>query len=389
LVVLAALLASARRVRRLRLHAREASPQLARLAAGTPLLVSEKAVVPMTWGLRRPFILLPAGAESWSDERLRAVLLHERAHIVRRDLISLAFINAVAAMAWFHPLVWLARARALELCEEACDDAVVRGGVLGSRYAEELVAIARTTEGRRIVATTAILPARSALPRRIAALVSASRSRREVGRRSVALAITASFLLFGPLAAMRVDARPSTRIATPQALVELERSLAAGFDDVRALRSDPKYAPWQNDPRFRSLLALASELELMQPAWRNDRPDGDEQARWTPAVAAFKRMTESRPDLGRTWFNLGYALHARGDEPQAIDAFRQALDRGYRPGTTSYNIACAFARLGRNDDALRWLAHARDSGFDLRPSLATDRDLDALRTDPRLAALDR
>jgi beta-lactamase regulating signal transducer with metallopeptidase domain len=35
-----------------------------------------------------PTIILPASAEEWSDDRRRAVLLHELAHIRRRDLIG-------------------------------------------------------------------------------------------------------------------------------------------------------------------------------------------------------------------------------------------------------------------------------------------------------------
>ena len=39
----------------------------------------------MTWGLRRPVILLPARAGSWDCERRRIVLLHELVHIRRAD----------------------------------------------------------------------------------------------------------------------------------------------------------------------------------------------------------------------------------------------------------------------------------------------------------------
>jgi len=45
------------------------------------LLQSDRAVMPMTWGWRRPVILLPAGASSWPSERRSVVLRHELAHI--------------------------------------------------------------------------------------------------------------------------------------------------------------------------------------------------------------------------------------------------------------------------------------------------------------------
>ena len=46
----------------------------------------EKAILsPMTYGWHKPVILLPHNAESWPTRRLYAALLHECAHIVRRD----------------------------------------------------------------------------------------------------------------------------------------------------------------------------------------------------------------------------------------------------------------------------------------------------------------
>jgi beta-lactamase regulating signal transducer with metallopeptidase domain len=49
------------------------------------LLESVSVQVPMTVGLIRPAVILPADWKSWDDWKMRSVLLHEIAHIRRND----------------------------------------------------------------------------------------------------------------------------------------------------------------------------------------------------------------------------------------------------------------------------------------------------------------
>ena len=52
--------------------------------------------------------MLPATARQWSDEQLRSVLLHELAHIKRRDTVVQLLAQIACALHWFNPLVWFA-----------------------------------------------------------------------------------------------------------------------------------------------------------------------------------------------------------------------------------------------------------------------------------------
>lgn len=62
---------------------------------------------PLTCGVLHPLILLPAAARDWYEPRLRAVLLHEAAHVARRDCLAKYVAQAARALLWWNPLAWM------------------------------------------------------------------------------------------------------------------------------------------------------------------------------------------------------------------------------------------------------------------------------------------
>jgi beta-lactamase regulating signal transducer with metallopeptidase domain len=166
------------------------------------IMVSERATMPMAFGIVNPTVLLPADAEQWPFARRRDVMLHELAHVARRDCLTQLVSQAACALYWFDPLVWLA-ARALRgERERACDDAVVRAGARPSEYATYLLQTARDLRVPRSASlATVCMARRSQLSERLLAILDERRNRRTVSRRFAVPAWIIAMLIVIPAAA--------------------------------------------------------------------------------------------------------------------------------------------------------------------------------------------
>jgi len=103
-----------------------------------------RAIDAAVFGFVRPVILVPADLLRGDPERLRHVLLHECAHLRRRDHWWSLLIFVIAALAWCHPASWFARSRLTSLREISCDEMVARTlGDGGRAYRATLASIAR------------------------------------------------------------------------------------------------------------------------------------------------------------------------------------------------------------------------------------------------------
>jgi len=91
-----------------------------------PLLYSSQISSPLTLGLFKPAIILPKGIEQQlTEKQLILVLLHELAHIQRRDILWNWLAYGITLLHWFNPLIWLASKRMKADMEMACDAKVL------------------------------------------------------------------------------------------------------------------------------------------------------------------------------------------------------------------------------------------------------------------------
>ena len=195
----------------------ERARRLTGLAPGVRLLRSDRLDVPIAWGWRSGAVVLPAQADGWTDDRREAVLLHEMAHLRRRDAWTQLLAQAALAVHWPNPGAWWAYRRFLDAREEACDDAVIQGGARPSSYAEHLVGVARGLRGRgatrrggAALAAVAPMARRSGLEARVRSVLDPTRRRTRLGRASLAATAALALGVVLPLAAMQPVARPGT-----------------------------------------------------------------------------------------------------------------------------------------------------------------------------------
>ncbi|MGH7563179.1 MAG: M56 family metallopeptidase, partial [Gemmatimonadota bacterium] len=182
--------------------AREWASNRLLLDAPVRLLVSDEVTMPLAAGVVRPVVFMPEESERWPDDRRRAVLLHEMAHIKRRDVLPHLMAWLVCALWWFHPLAWNAARRMRSESEKACDDLVLKVGTRASRYADDLLDI--VTRAGTVRAPAAVMPLaqRSEFEGRILAILEPDRRRRGASVAQGAMVALAVALLAVPLAAV-------------------------------------------------------------------------------------------------------------------------------------------------------------------------------------------
>ena len=178
-------------------------------------------VMPMTWGVFRPVVLLPADDFDSTIEQRLDVLRHELAHVRRYDCLTQLVGQLACALHWFNPFAWLAARELRVERERACDDEVLGAGAKASDYADYLLRVARSA---RIVGAAALGGLAMARPSQMAGrLLAVLDDRRRRGRVSlwagVQAGLAAGALVTGVAAASPVSslaAEPAPALAAVQ-----------------------------------------------------------------------------------------------------------------------------------------------------------------------------
>jgi GWxTD domain-containing protein len=127
-----------------------------RLSKPVALLESSLAEVPLVVSYLRPAILLPVGMlTGMPTSQVEAILLHELAHVRRRDYLVNLFQTVVEGFLFYHPAVWWISGVIRAERENCCDDLVVAANGNAPEYAAALTALEQSRWGAHDAALAA------------------------------------------------------------------------------------------------------------------------------------------------------------------------------------------------------------------------------------------
>ena len=288
---------------------------------------SDAAAMPVTCGVLRPAIVLPAESETWTEERREAVLLHELAHVRRGDLATHLIAWVACSLYWFHPLVWVAARRLRHESERACDDLVLGAGTRASEYAGHLLDIVRNAGRGRAPAAAVPMAQKSSFEGRLLAILEPSVDRQALSARGKAAVAAALALVVLPLAAMAPGSAGAAKAEDSHAISD-PSGIDAILDAIPVTSSSTSTSTSSSTSTSGSGsgagLGIGDALDGMGPIRSTNvtkTPDGKTQVAQGTIDALTTAMKDADVEVRRT------AAQALGslEDPRAVDALLAAL----------------------------------------------------------------
>jgi TonB family protein len=329
------------------------------------VLETARGSMPMTCGIFRPAVLMPAGASTWTPDRIRVVLLHELAHIRRGDLATHLLARLALSLHWWNPLAWYAWRAFVRERERATDDLVLAAGCRASDYAGHLLEIARSFQPEPATAAAALAMARrSEIEGRLVAILDTRVNRRPAGRRAAVIAALAAVTLAAPFAAVEAQdasAPPNVRFRTNATAQEadIDATIRAAASQKSHEILDAAAAAYINLSRFDAAQKLLENSLAIR---------GEQAGSTSPAYAAGLvklgdlEVKRHRAPEAESFYAKAVSL---GDRPEVAPALLYLGLKAY--GTADYTTAEDYFQRVLNVDpqgpqagpALTWLAGIR------------------------------
>ena len=285
------------------------------------LLMSDTARMPFACGIVTPTIVLPADCDAWTQERRRAVLLHELAHVRRHDLLGHTLGRVTCALYWFHPLAWTAARHLRNESERACDDLALSCGTRATDYAEHLLEIV-TSVRRDVTPTVALAMARrKEFEGRMLAILDPELRHSQPTRRQSAALIGTLALVALSVSAVSPVARPAEAAQLPAAPAPVHAD--SPHFDMNSRLTGPMRTTFRSDTAFHertvqrtSTTQSTSTSEFTSPAERVGQVVG--QAVGTAAGATVDAVVQALREQGVNVEHTAPGAQSRDDRAQLL-----------------------------------------------------------------------
>ena len=318
------------------------------------VLETPSGSMPMTFGLFRPAIFLPADAREWQPERRRNVLLHELAHVKRGDVAAHLLARTALSLYWWNPLMWHAWRESLKERERATDDLVLQAGARPSAYAGDLLEIARGMQASPAAGWAAIAMARrSQLEGRLVAILDSRVNRRSPGRLAGWLAAAIAMSIVMAFAALRAQDNTATVPSDVDAIVRA----AVSQKNHEMLESAAKAAEVMRQyDMARTLLDASLAIR--------GGTSGQQSADYGVGLIKIGDLERSRRNFADAAHFYQKAVDVLGNRPEAVPALVHLGTEAWRnknlEGAVDYFQRAQVADPAHAGRPLMWMALVRD-----------------------------
>lgn len=326
---------------------------------------SPECGAPFAAGLLRPVIVVPSDFRDWTEDRQRAVLIHEAAHVARRDPWWRMVGEVALAIHWWNPWVRLVVRSSVTASEMACDDRVVSSGIVPENYAADLVGLSRVLGRRPLVAAPVLYLSHSDLQTRVARLL-------ERGEASAPCRLTFLLAGMGALAlgtgAAIVSPRQRNVTGSPESTINVSN----GGPEISS-NSAGVQARWVVNGRHAGIF-VTGEVDVIKVLRSENAGTGTLVVieEWDEGIRIYRWPAErSAPAWVREALSVaaeqlvGLPQHGDGRTPSEAPVARPG-SRVRRPGSSLTGLPAFSNDPGAGVVQAGWLDHGKRVGFFVR-----------------------
>ncbi|HWQ71826.1 MAG TPA: M56 family metallopeptidase [Desulfitobacteriaceae bacterium] len=230
------------------------------------ILETDNCKTPSVCDLVRPKLLMPAGIGTrLTYDELEYVILHELAHLKRKDTVVNGLISIMGIIHWFNPVLWAAFYYWRQDSEIACDAYVLSkiGANHAGGYGRVIIKLLESCSLKNAYGTVALIDRKSQIKRRITMISLFGKGSYKWSVLSVALLLVLGAVLLTN--AQTVDGKDTVdaRQRTNAFLQEVDKDVAASFGlSLAEMKKvdEQSLIDQQEDPYVSTLLRVSAQV---------------------------------------------------------------------------------------------------------------------------------